>query len=49
MPYEQPIPSGRCAFNELPEELLELVLMRLDLCELTRCFRVSLEVCGEWR
>lgn len=42
MPYDQPIPGGRCAFAELPEEVLEQVLLRLDLQELTRCFRVSL-------
>lgn len=40
MPYETPIPGGRCAFLELPEEVLQLVFDELDLPSLTRCYRV---------
>lgn len=40
MPYETPDPSGRNWFAELPEEVLCGIFLRLDLGDLTRCFRL---------
>jgi hypothetical protein len=41
LPYETPDPSGRSWLQELPEEILHNIFLKLDLGDLTRCFRVS--------
>lgn len=43
MPYDEPSPNGECHFLGLPEEVMLVILLRLDLPELTRCFRVRME------
>ncbi|BEJ12414.1 hypothetical protein CspHIS471_0208740 [Cutaneotrichosporon sp. HIS471] len=44
MPYETPDPSGRSWLTELPEEVLRGIFLRLDLGDLTRCFRLCKEL-----
>lgn len=41
LPYETPDLSGRSWLIELPEEILHNIFLKLDLGDLTRCFRVS--------
>lgn len=40
LPYEVPDPSGRNWLLELPEEILHIMFLQLDLGDITRCFRV---------
>lgn len=40
MPYETPDPTGRSWLTELPDEVLHVIFLQLDLGDLTRCFLV---------